>query len=135
MATSLDLEAAEMTLIHVMETPWIHLGLDREWFDFLGAADRADPEMQLERELRREAEVVVNNARRQLERAGLSAKAIIEEGDPALEILSEAESGEYDLIVIGATGESDLKHHMLGSVSTKVAQSAPGSVFVVKFAE
>ncbi len=135
MTSLLDVGAAEITLMHVMETPWIHLGLDREWFGFLDAADRANPEMKLEKELEREAEVVINRARRQLERAGLSAKTMIEGGDPALEILSEAESGEYDLIVIGATGESDLKHHMIGSVSTKVAQGAPCSVFVVKFAE
>ena len=37
---------------------------------------------------------------------------MITEGDPALEILSEAERGEYDLIVIGATGEDDLKHDL-----------------------
>jgi nucleotide-binding universal stress UspA family protein len=135
MTAALEVGAFDMTLMHVVETPWIHLGLDREWFDFLGATDRADPELQLERELRREAEVVIDEARRRLERAGLSAKTIIEEGDPALEILSEAERSEYDLIVIGATGESDLKHHLLGSVSTKVAQDAPCSVLVAKFAE
>jgi hypothetical protein len=32
--------------------------------------------------------------------------------------------------VLGASGEADLKHHILGSVSTKVAQHAPCSVFV-----
>jgi len=132
MASSLDIGTAEITLMHVMETPWIKLGLDREWFDSTGPAD---PEAQFQGELRREAEVVTNDALRQLERAGLSAKTIIDEGDPALEILSEAETDEYDLIIIGATGESDLKHHMLGSVSTKVAQDASCSVFVVKYSE
>jgi nucleotide-binding universal stress UspA family protein len=58
---------------------------------------------------------------------------MVEEGDPALEILSEAEKDEYDLIVLGATGEHDLKHQLLGSVSTKVAQDAPCSVFVAKY--
>ena len=58
---------------------------------------------------------------------------MITEGDPALEILSEAERGEYDLIVIGATGEDDLKHDLLGAVSTKVAQAALCSTLVVKF--
>ena len=60
---------------------------------------------------------------------------MISEGDPALEIISEAEKVEYDLIVMGATGEADLKHRLLGSVSTKVAQNAPCSVFVAKFIE
>ena len=63
-------------------------------------------------ELQREATSVVEHARRRLERHGLSATLMITEGDPALEILSEAERGEYDLIVIGATGEDDLKHDL-----------------------
>ncbi len=134
MSSSLDVGAAEITLMHVMETPWIKLGLDREWFDSSGATGRAGPEVQLEQELRRAADAVIDDARQQLERAGLSAKAIIEEGDPPLEILSEAESGEYDLIVIGATGASDLKHQMIGSVSTKVAEGAPCSVLIAKLA-
>jgi nucleotide-binding universal stress UspA family protein len=61
--------------------------------------------------------------------------AIVAQGDPALEIVSEAERGEYDLIVLGATGASDLKHEMLGSFSTRVAQDAPCSVFVARFIE
>ena len=63
----------------------------------------------------------------------LSATLMITEGDPALEILGEAERCEYDLIVIGATGEDDLKHELLGSVSTKVTQDALCSTLVVKF--
>jgi nucleotide-binding universal stress UspA family protein len=70
-----------------------------------------------------------------LESFGLSASTVITEGDPALEIISEAERGEYDLIVIGATGASDLKHEMLGSVSTRIAHDAPCSVFVARFIE
>ncbi|MBI4482602.1 MAG: universal stress protein [Acidobacteria bacterium] len=54
------------------------------------------------------------------------------EGIPASEILREAESGDCDLIVLGATGVTDMKHEMLGSVSTKVAWNAPCSVSVIK---
>jgi len=79
--------------------------------------------------------MLVTSARRKLERHGHSANIVTMEGDPALEILSEAERGEYDLIVMGATGESDLKHQLLGGVSTKVAQAAPCSALVVKFSE
>ena len=136
MASSLQIGEAEITLLTVAETPWVHLGLDREWFeyppdftDFDGpASDRSFKD-----EVQREATSVVEFARRQLEKYGLSATLMITEGDPALEILGEAERGEYDLIVIGATGEDDLKHDLLGSVSTKVAQAAPCSTLVVKF--
>jgi nucleotide-binding universal stress UspA family protein len=135
MSSLLQIGEAEITLLSVAETPWVHLGLDREWFDYpsgVADLDSLPTDRSFKDELQREANIVVERARRRLERQGLSAIVMITEGDPALEILSEAERGEYDLIVIGATGEDDLKHDLLGSVSTKVAQAAPCSTLVVK---
>jgi nucleotide-binding universal stress UspA family protein len=137
-AACFQARSAEITLIHVAETPWIHLGLRREWFDeSKEMIDRTGNETgrAFEEELNYEARDVIDESRSLLESRGLSANTNITEGDPALEIISEAERGEYDLIVMGATGVSDLKHSMLGSVSTKVAQDAPCSVFVAKFIE
>jgi nucleotide-binding universal stress UspA family protein len=136
MASALQIGEAEITLLSVAETPWVHLGLDRDWFDYSpgGAGlDGSSSDRPFKDELQREATGVVEDARRRLENYGLSATLMITEGDPALEILSEAERGEYDLIVIGATGEDDLKHDLLGSVSTKVTQAALCSTLVVKF--
>jgi nucleotide-binding universal stress UspA family protein len=53
-------------------------------------------------------------------------------GIPSEEILREAEMGDYDLVVIAASGVMDLKHQMLGSVSSKVAWNAPCSVLLVR---
>jgi nucleotide-binding universal stress UspA family protein len=136
MATCFNVDSAEITLLHVKETPWIHLGLDRQRFDFPGDAfDRSDPEIQLEEELQREAESVLEDAHASLERYDYSVLTAIEEGNPATEILGKAESTEYDLIILGATGLRNTKHGMLGSVSAKVAAQAPCSVAVVKFLE
>src|SRR5262245_53356144 len=135
MSSSLQVGEAEITLLSVAETPWVHLGLDREWFDYPTDLDGPPSVRVFKDELKREADVVVEHARLLLEREGLAATLMIAEGDPALEILSEAERGEYDLIVIGATGEDDLKHDLLGSVSTKVAQAALCSTLVVKAIE
>lgn len=126
----LDVGTAEITLMHVVETPWVYLGMTREWQDYM---DRNDASFSLERELQNEAADVLAATQARLERAGFAATTMIEEGDPALEILSEAEKDEYDLIVLGATGEHDLKHQLLGSVSAKVSQDAPCSVFVAKY--
>ena len=87
---------------------------------------------ELERELRLDSETVIDRGLRQLEKWGVSATTIIEEGDPALELTSHAETGNYDLIVAGATGGSDVKHALLGSVSLKLAWNAPCSVLVVR---
>jgi nucleotide-binding universal stress UspA family protein len=66
---------------------------------------------------------------------GYSVMTLIEEGNPATEILGEEESGQYDLVVLGAADAMDSKHTMLGSVSAKVAWQAPCSVAVVKLRE
>jgi nucleotide-binding universal stress UspA family protein len=131
-----NLDSAEITLIHIKETPWIHLGLDREWFD--ASADvfeTADPEIQLEFELQREAQHILEKAQNYLDNLNCSITTMIEEGNPATEILGEAEHGDYDLIILGATGATDAKHNMLGSVSAKVAWQAPCSVAIVRFTE
>ena len=126
-------DAAEITLMQVVETPWIKFGLERDWFG--GAPGADDPALRFNRELRLEAEDVIERARQLLDDEGLSAQPMIEDGDPALELLSEAERGGYDLIVLGASGEDEVKHSLLGSVSTRVAQDAPCSVFVARFSE
>jgi nucleotide-binding universal stress UspA family protein len=46
--------------------------------------------------------------------------------------LSEAERGQYDLVVLGAIGTRGLRHTMLASVSAKVAWSASWSVLMVR---
>ncbi|QQS48600.1 MAG: universal stress protein [Acidobacteriota bacterium] len=127
-------DSADIMLMHVVETPWMQIGLDREWFDYPGGLfRRADPGARIDQEVHIESEEVIETARRRLESRGFGSEMMIVDGDPALEMLSEAEKGDYDLIVLGATGETDLKHNMLGSVSTKIAQDAPCSVLIVKF--
>jgi nucleotide-binding universal stress UspA family protein len=128
-----EIDSAEITLIHVKETPWIHLGLDREWFDSPeDGFDQANPEIQLEAELQREAEGVLEDAQARLAKHNYSVMTLIEEGNPATEILGAAETGQYDLIVLGTADTMDTKHNMLGSVSARVAWQAPCSVAVVK---
>jgi nucleotide-binding universal stress UspA family protein len=128
-----ELSGSEITLIHIMETPWIHLGLEDEWLSYPeDNSDEGDPALQLESEMRHEAERLILEARKRLSRYDVSVETIIGEGNPGTEIVGEAEKDDYDLIVIGATGLSDVKHNVLGKVSTKVAWAAPCSVLVVK---
>ena len=136
MTAYFEIDSAEITLLHVKETPWIHLGLDQEWFDSPGdELDQSEPEVLLEGELQREAEEVLEDAQARLAKYNYSVLTQIEEGNPATEILGEAESGGYDLIVLGAADAMDTKHNMLGSVSARIAWQAPCSVAVVKLGE
>lgn len=133
LTTYFNIESAEVTLMHVVETPWVNLGLDRDWFDQGGETrEQKSTEIQLEEELQSNANEIIDDATGQLTRHGLDVTTVIAEGNPATEVLGQAEQGEYDLIVLGASGAHDMKHRMLGSVSAKVTGQAPCSVAVVK---
>ena len=130
------LREAEITVMHVVEKPWMRLGLEEEdhaEFELpYRTSDRGETERLFGKELWTEAEQIVEEARGRLVRGGCSIECHIVEGNPANELLSQAELGEYDLAVSGATGASDLKHTLLGSVSFKLASYAPCSVAVIR---
>jgi nucleotide-binding universal stress UspA family protein len=125
-----DLPASEVTLVHVVETPWIRPVDDQEWLATEEEPGQ-EPQSELEREFTVEAEALLEQARDRLPR-GTAVSTMIYHGIPAEEILTELNSGDYDLVVLAATGERDLKHRILGSVSSKVAWNAPCSVLLVR---
>jgi nucleotide-binding universal stress UspA family protein len=127
-----DLSSTEICLMHVAETPWIQLGLEEDWATYSDEDKDNSEAGVLEKELVREGEAVLEQARDLLRPYRLSVSTRVDEGNPANEILSEAERGQYDLIVVGATGARDLKHRMLGSVSSKIAWNAPCSVLIAR---
>ena len=132
LAEVFDLTSAEVCLMHVAETPWMELGVDEDWITY-SDEDKANSEAgAMEKELFREGEAVVEQARDLLRAQKISITTRIDTGDPANEIMSEADRGQYDLVVTGATGARDLKHSMLGSVSMKIAWNAPCSVLIVR---
>jgi nucleotide-binding universal stress UspA family protein len=53
-------------------------------------------------------------------------------GDPAEEIIREADDGQYDMIVMGGSGRSALKGLLLGAVSAKVLHHAKQPVLIVR---
>lgn len=132
LGTLFDLSLAEVTLMYVAETPWLNLAREGDW------ATASEEEMErseagvLEKEFVREGEALIEDARKILRRYRLLVNRRIEEGNPADAILAEADRGQYDLVVVGATGNRDVKHRMLGSVSFRIAWEAPCSVLIVR---
>ncbi len=63
---------------------------------------------------------------------GLSIDGMIDKGDPAEVILEHAERGNYDHIIMGSRGVSELRGVALGSVSHKVIHLANCRVTLVK---
>jgi nucleotide-binding universal stress UspA family protein len=68
------------------------------------------------------------------EAKGVETDSLIWEGKPAVEILKVINTKKIDLAVIGYTGKGRVSKWILGSVSERVARTAPCSVFVVKSA-
>ena len=86
-------------------------------------------------QLRLEAEALLAQARAKILARHSGIITSVREGIPANEILSAADEGNYDLVVLGATEATDMKHQVLGSVSVKVAWNAPCSVLLVRVPE
>jgi nucleotide-binding universal stress UspA family protein len=63
--------------------------------------------------------------------AGLEAEAIVRTGYPGREIVETARTMSADLVVLGSRGRGGVKGLLLGSVSRRVAATAPCSVLVV----
>jgi nucleotide-binding universal stress UspA family protein len=129
----LDPTAIEVTLMHVIEVSWANPTSDSTQDEEIDVSALVEYQRQLERELRQTGSTVLESAVRRLDGWGIPATSIITEGDPALELCSEADQGGYDLVIAGATGTSDIKHALLGSVSLKLAWDAPTSVAIIRY--
>jgi nucleotide-binding universal stress UspA family protein len=128
-----DVSSMDVTLMHVVETPWARLRIQEPGEEAaIEPTELEDYQRELERELRLDSQTTIDRGLRQLEKWGVPATTVVEEGAPALELTSHAEAGNYDLIIVGATGLSDVKHALLGSVSLKLAWDSPCSVLVAR---
>ena len=127
-----DLTSAEVCLMYVAETPWIQLASEGDWTTSSEEEMESSETGVLEKELVDEGEALIEDARKILRHDRLQVNSRVEEGNPANEILAEAERGQYDLVVLGSTGNRDMKHQMMGSVSSRIAWEAPCSVLIVQ---
>ena len=71
-------------------------------------------------------------AAEKLRRAGLHAEVLVRRGNPADEILEEADTWGADCIFVGAKGTRGIDRLLLGSVSSAVSARAHCSVEVVR---
>lgn len=67
-----------------------------------------------------------------LEKSGVKADRLIEEGSPCERIVAVAEQIEARLVVVGTAGGGGLRRMLLGSVAEDVLRLAPCSVLLVR---
>ena len=65
------------------------------------------------------------------EDSGVDIKPMTQAGDPASVILDVAESGPYDLLVVGNKGMTGASRFFLGSVPNKISHHAACNLLIV----
>jgi universal stress protein A len=75
---------------------------------------------------------VFDPAAEKLRRAGLHAEILVRRGNPAEQILEEADTWGAECIFVGAQGTTGIDRLLLGSVSSAVSARARCSVEVVR---
>jgi len=114
---------ARIYLLHVIRD----LSLPKEILQMIAAGEVTESRMEI---LQDSAEIILDNARDQLEQAGLSdVRSDYIMGDPASKILEYAERNGVDLIVIGHRGLGP-RGGLLGSVARKLVNMTTVSVLV-----
>ncbi len=116
---------SEITLIYVMYEP------DISKYNRFGVV--IDPDLKKLKERLKETEKkMMDSIVDSLDIADIEVKRKIVPGIAYEEIIKEAESGHYDMIVMGRLGFSKIKRFFLGSVAHRVLADAPCPVLIVQ---
>ena len=90
-------------------------------------ADAVEPSSTLEKHRSELAEATGT-----LAAAGVPSETMLKVGNPAEEIISAGDDGDFDLILIGGTGAHGAIRFLMGSVSDRVVRHANRPVMVVR---
>ena len=116
---------ADLELLYVMELPFLP-----------PYSTTAAPDLSLTIErMRQECEEALDELveRNKALHPRVTGRMVV--GTPFVEIIKAAKEGNVDLIVVGTTGKSGLKHILIGSVAEKVVRKSPCPVLAVKHPE
>ena len=110
-------EEAEVVVVHAYEVPNRYL--------------TTDTYEELRASFQKAGWAVVDDAVKELQKAGILVRGIVREGPAAQTILKVADEESTSLIILGTRGPSSAAEVMLGSVSAKVLRFARCPVLAV----
>lgn len=87
---------------------------------------------ELTETLEQEADEALDEATAQANEAGVNNERVLLEGVPHESIAEYSTEHDVDLIVMGASGQSGLKEHLLGSTTDRVIRSVETSVLLAR---
>ncbi len=111
---------AEITAMHVIERPPTVYVESQKLLDDLMAKYRS------------ESSKVLDKCKENAKSSGVELETVIAERDAASNIISYAEKGKFDLIVIGRRGLGRFKEMVLGSTSSKVLHHTKCSIMITR---
>ena len=86
----------------------------------------------LDSSLRAETKNLLDKIKGEVAKEPVQVKTVVKEGRPAEEIIKYAKENKIDLVVIGSHGRHGAKKFFLGSVSLRVAEHSPCSVYIAR---
>jgi len=86
----------------------------------------------LEEELLRKFHDMIGASAEKMKLQEIPYELILEVGEPSSTIVDVSEKGDFDLIVIGHKGLSNIERFFIGSVAANVVRHAPCSVHVYR---
>ncbi|NPA49867.1 MAG: universal stress protein [Thermodesulfobacteria bacterium] len=110
---------AEIVGIHVLPIP-------------VDLAELGAAVIELEAELRKEAEAILARGEEEAQKAGVPYKGVILEGEIAESIASYAERENLDLLAVGYQGKSKISELIIGSVTSKLLGISKVPLLVIK---
>ena len=111
-------EGAEITLLSVA---------------YFSREDLDEIPLNVQEKLESQAATALKKAKALFNEKGIQVEAVLEAGYvPANNIITQAESGKFDLILLGSTGHSGFRRLLIGSTAAKVVANAPCSVAVIR---
>jgi nucleotide-binding universal stress UspA family protein len=122
---------AEITVIHVLHFP-AQLEVNSGKLGEAGILLRDQIKENVRSQIEEHAQEIIKKAREDCLTYNITFQDKLVWGEPANEIIQEAQQGKYDLIVIGSRGLSEIIGWVMGSVSQKVAWHAKCPVLVVR---
>jgi len=106
------------------------VGAGRHYGDVVKLPESAVKKMR-QRMLDESAEIA-DRVKKIAESKGVDARIVVRDGKPAAEILKIVRDEGIDLVVLGYTGKTMISRLLIGSVSEKIASTAPCSVIIVR---
>ena len=115
-----EYRAFPLTLLHV---------LDLSTLSYRGFAEKSFSE--IEEQARAKARNVIAGQQAEFAAAGMKADTLVKDGHARETICELADSGEYDLLVIGKHTDSDLRNLLFGQVANYVVHHVKCPVLIV----